>query len=708
MSNQQTVRNYRRTGQSIALTYSIAAVLGFGVAAAQAQTNNFFGAAGTLSGNVWSTNPAGPYTSALDVTGGATINFGNVATFTGASITVAGINATANATGTPGGTISNLSNGVIPISVSLGVTLDFGTQAFTSAAGAGYVKNGDGVLALAGNTYGGGFTLNAGTVIARGINALGGAATNSLTLNGGILASNATRDLTGKYTNGITVGGNVQFGDTVGLASSSANLTFSNNMALGGATRMLTLGNGGNVAFGGVISNTGGVGITFAATAGGTGRFDVTNAANLYTGTTTITGGEVRFTADQSLGPAPGSVTPGAIVIDGGRFATVNGGTYTLSANRGIQVGAAAGTGISTPGAGVLTYDGIIADKPATTGAWAKQGGGTLALGGVSTYTGGTAINNGIVQLTTGNDRLPTGTTVSLGQAASANLGTLDLNTRSQTIAGLNSTPGTSVAATNNTVTSAGAATLTLGGSETYSYGDGTAANSGVITGAIALVKSGAGTQVLGDDNTFTGSTTITGGTLTAAAAQTGHQALGGTSGISVTNGTLLLGASNQIQKTSNLTLDTGATFDLAGFSEVDAGALSDTTNGLGSLILANTATLDFGTLGDGTSILQFGGLGTHTAGMLQLKDFDSGVDRLLFSGVTTDFTTKFPSPAEVSFNGAPGYNAIQFGGYFEIVPVPEPATILGALGLLGFVGFRERRRVTNLFTRFAGASSRA
>ena len=73
---------------------------------------------------------------------------------------------------------------------------------------------------------------------------------------------------------------------------------------------------------------------------------------------------------------------------------------------------------------------------------------------------------------------------------------------------------GTNATASNNTVTSATAATLTLGGSGTYSYGAGTNANSGVITGAISIVKSGSGTQTFGDANTYTGTTMISGGTL--------------------------------------------------------------------------------------------------------------------------------------------------------------------------------------------------
>ena len=154
--------------------------------AAIAQTQNYYGTSGPLSGNVWSTSPLGPYTSALSSSGGGIINFGNVATQPGGanSISVAGINATANfsITGVPSGTLTNFGNGVIPIDVASGVTLDFGSQAFTTSVTAGYVKNSSGVLALTGGAYGGGFTLNSGTVILRGANAMGSGGT--LTING--------------------------------------------------------------------------------------------------------------------------------------------------------------------------------------------------------------------------------------------------------------------------------------------------------------------------------------------------------------------------------------------------------------------------------------------------------------------------------------------------------------------------------------------
>src|SRR4051812_49315655 len=77
-----------------------AIALAFSSGTGVSQTNNYFGTAGTISGTVWSTNPSGPYTSALVTTGGAILNFNNATTtVAGATITaVAGINATANVT----------------------------------------------------------------------------------------------------------------------------------------------------------------------------------------------------------------------------------------------------------------------------------------------------------------------------------------------------------------------------------------------------------------------------------------------------------------------------------------------------------------------------------------------------------------------------------------------------------------------------------
>ena len=507
-----TVRNYKFA------ILTLTALLLAGGASAQAQTSY----TGTTSTGLWfssrwnNTSDASPYTSAFTslnaasfaagnytFTGGGTGSVGNVTLANGATVT---FSAPSGTWGT-GGAVRTFDIGV-------GSVFNTAANAISVTAGTGFIKTGAGTFALGGSAYTGGFTLNNGTVILQGINAMG--AGGALALNGGTVATStsSTRDLSGKYTGGIAIGGNVQFGElsTINsLAHSSGSLTFSDAMNLGGAVRTLTLGNSGVVTFGGAISNTSG-GITFSATAGGTGNFGITGNANTFTGPINITGGEVRFTSDGSIGNAAND-----IIIDGGRFGKANdANTVTLGSGRDIFVGDGVGTAITTAGTGTLTYNKAIANKSGEIGSWAKQGSGTLSLGGESTYSGDTAINQGILLLTAGNDRLPTGTVVSLGQAASANVGTFNLNGLNQQIAGLASTTGINSSANKNTVTSATAATLDINVAEgtTRSYGAGTTQNSGVIGGAISLRKSGLGTQVLGDANTYTGTTTIDAGTL--------------------------------------------------------------------------------------------------------------------------------------------------------------------------------------------------
>jgi fibronectin-binding autotransporter adhesin len=643
----------------------IAAVLVVGSSEAEAQTS--FpdpDATGAWNTARWNNSTDGPtytetYTANNDVifTTSGTYSFAGM----GASINVGNItvNAGANVNFPSVGSTFATGGNVRTIDVAAGSTLDFASQSFSTTAGTGFVKNGNGVLALAGNTYGGGFTLNDGVVILRGVNAMGGAAGNTLALNGGVVASNANRDLTGKFAGGISIGGNVQFGAfaaDVTLAGDDRNLTFSNNVDLGGATRTLTLGNRGNMAFGGVISNGS---LTFASIPGteasvsGNGRFDITNTANTFTGDIQINGPEVRFTADGSLGNAANS-----IVIDGGRFGAA--GTFTLGGDRGVFVGDTPGTSISTPGTNVLTINAAIADIAGKTGSWSKQGGSTLVLGGASTYTGETLINNGVVQLAGGSDRLPTSTVVRLGQAASSNVGTLDLNGQDQAIAGLASTAGTNSGAARNTVSSTAAATLTINlASGTAQYGFGTPANSGVIGGAVSLVKQGNGTQILGDANTYTGTTLIEAGLLLIEGEQSG---------------------------TGQVTV--GSAGALGGAGSI-AGSLVFEGNGSGFLFdPLKTLTVN----GSGVSFLD-------TFGIADLIGFSSavadGVYQLLDGTalVQTSNLANFGPGNPFALDGGRSAYFVSSGTGLAVQVVPEPSSlVLTGLGLLA-AGYALRRR---------------
>jgi autotransporter-associated beta strand protein len=622
---------------------------------------------------------------------GTTINVGNINVASGANVN---FTSAANTFATNGA--------VRTITVGAGSTLDFQGQSFSTASGTGFIKAGDGVLALAGNTYNGGFTLNAGTVIARGVNAFGGATTNVLTLNGGTVASNATRSFDNtKYGGGIVIGGNVQFGElatNVVLANSTANLSFANNVSLGNANRTLTLGNNGTQTFSGVISNTGSGGVTFAANSGAGGRFDITNAANTFTGDITITGGEVRFTSDGSMGNSGND-----IIIDGGRFATASDATFTLGAGRDVFIGDGVGTSISTPGAGVFTINSGIADKTGEIGSWAKQGGGTLELGGASTYTGSTAINNGTVRLTTDDNRLPTGTVVSMGQAASANLGTLDLNGRNQEIAGLQSTTGTNSGVNTNVVTSAASSTLTINNSGNFVYSDGTTANSGVITGAISLVKNGTGMQTLGGANTYSGTTTVNGGTLIIAASGT-HT---GGGAYTVNNvGTLTVNGTIN----SAVTVNNGGTLTGAGtLGALTIDGILAPGNSIGTI---NTGTVVWNGAPDDSQAWQFELGPGNTSDLLNIAgdftkgssgkfafDFLNSTELGTFTLASWSGTTNF-SLSDFSYVNLGGGNqgTFAFSGsgkslQFNVSAVPEPSSLV-LFGLIGGVAaYRMRRR---------------
>ena len=638
-------------------------------------------ATGSWNTSRWNNSADGPtYTSAFTANNdvsftsgtysfagmGATINVGNITLSDNVAVSFASAGSTFATNGS-----------VRTFNLGTGASFNFSNnQAISTAAGTGFNKTGAGTLIMgAGGTFAGGFTLGTGTVVAGGVNAMGSG--GALNLNGGILTVNSgtSRDFSGKYTGGITVGGNVQFGDSVNVSAGTGNMTFSNNIALGAATRTLTLGYGGNVIFGGVISNTATNGLTFAATSGGTGRFDITNTANTFTGDLKITGGEVRFTGAGSYGNVNNN-----IIIDGGRLATTSGTTYTLASTHAITIGDTAGTSISAVSSGTLTYNGTIADISGKTGAWAKQGAGTLALGGVSTYTGATAINNGILQLTTGNDRLPTGTVVSLGQAASTNLGTLDLNGRSQQIAGLQSVTGTNAGANTNVVTSSTAATLTIDSTSNYTYSAGTAANSGVISGAISLLKKGSGTQTLGGANTYTGSTSVSAGSLflngsltntsSTSVSANATLAVNGTiaNGVSIaSSGKMAIGADDAVSTLGSVTVGSMA---LSGSLEFGAGALT-----YDKLISTGALAVTSGTIAFKTS-----GYTVAFNTNFDIVDFGS------FSGTRTfDF-----SGASVQQYGAWDTSAFASTGVISYVPEPSTSLLLGAFGSLALL--RRRR----------------
>jgi len=228
--------------------------------------NQYFSCDGSVLSDIrWGTSVAGPFNTAFTA--------GNTALFAiangiaaGGTISVGGINATENFTITSsGGRIGGTASTVNPITVSAGKTFDAGQQLWSNVATVGFSLNGGGVFATSGGPFGGGFVLNNGTLVARTSNAMGSG--GSLTINGGTIAASDPVNFTGKFPGGINVNSNFQIGALtadVPTSNGLVDMTFSNNMPLGAATRTVTIGGNGNYIFGGIISGSAGASIAVA------------------------------------------------------------------------------------------------------------------------------------------------------------------------------------------------------------------------------------------------------------------------------------------------------------------------------------------------------------------------------------------------------------------------------------------------------------
>jgi autotransporter-associated beta strand protein len=283
------------------------------------------------TGSRWGTSIGGPYTTTW-TTGSAAVFAVTNSIITGATTAFSSITANENVTVTAGGTLGT-GGTVAIITIASGKTFNFTNQTISAAIGTGFIKAGAGEFAMSGSLYNGGFTLNAGTFIVRGINSVG---TGMLTINGGIFAANATCDLSGKPSI-IVIGGDFTFGATTGLALSAANLTFNAATYLGNNTsRTITLGGTGTYSLNGIISGTSSS-LTINATAAG---FLSLGGANTYNGGTTITGGILVLGASGVLADA------GTITLNGGTLKTgattgfsETAGTLNLNNNSTIALG---------------------------------------------------------------------------------------------------------------------------------------------------------------------------------------------------------------------------------------------------------------------------------------------------------------------------------------------------------------------------------
>ena len=316
------------------------------------------------------------------------------------------------------------------------------------------------------------------------------------------------------------------------------------------------------------------------------------------------------------------------------------------------------GTGdrtINFGGAGDTTVSGVIDDATGAgnTTVVTKSGNGTLTLANANTYTDATTISGGVVKVqnNTSLGTTGTGTTVASGASIQINGSTLTVAEAITSLAGDGGGTGAlrNLANDNNwsgavTIANTGArinsdsGTLTLSGGineagtslKTVTFGGaGNITVSTAITadaGDLAVAKTGGGLLNLTAANTYDGSTTVSGGTISLNGA---NGAIASSSGITINNGATL--------QLDNATINT---------NRIGAGAVTVTMNG-GTFDFANPATL--------------GGDYTESAGPLSLSSGASTISSdVSNAGASSSSVLTFASLARtagatVNFGGGTG-----------------------------------------------------
>jgi autotransporter-associated beta strand protein len=444
-------------------------------ARAATQYWNTSGTAGTWNTSVWGTSTSGPFTGAWVSQSDAYFSANSTGTYASTGNEIGNVTVADNATVTmtKGGSVRNsaATSYISTYTIGTGATLNWASQdAYVTGlyAASGFIKNGAGTwnIGAQGSAYTGGFTLNAGTIIISGVNSVG---TGTFRINGGKIDASGTTS----RANSIVIGGNFENAGT-------GTQTWTGAVSLGDATRTITNTQTGKRVYSGVISGVGG-GLTI--TGAGTGETFIGNTGNTFSGSVTIVNAKTVWNGSGAFGNTTSITLDEKVTLASDNAGTL-GVISTFAADKSIYLGANAGIGTAGTGVtGITTINGVIADKLGAVGKLTKSDTGTLILGGVSTYTGQTVVNNGMLKLAVGDNRLPTGSLLKLGASGSRTVAgttaTFDLDGRSQEIKGLESTVSTVDQTTKNTVTSASAATLTIGSSSgvTTTFGSGTANN---------------------------------------------------------------------------------------------------------------------------------------------------------------------------------------------------------------------------------------
>jgi outer membrane autotransporter protein len=593
-------------------------------------------------GTVSVSGPGASGIRSIETTTGTLITNSGTVTANGGSSAAPAPAISANGVSLLAGTFQNLAGGTVSSTQAFGV---LGGDGNITVRNAGTITGGNGIAINLGNgndiieVTGG--QINGAIVTGTGNDQFtmsGGTVTGNINLGNG---NNAVTMTGGQINGSIALGAGT---DTVQLFTGA---TITGSIDGGGGTNAITLDGTGAGSFAGTISNfqtltkqnsgtwemsSSIAGATAVAVNGGT---LVLSANNTYTGGTTISGGTLQLGNGGTTGSVVGNITDnGALAINHsntvvfpgaisgtGSLSQIGTGTTILTGDNTYTGGTTIAAGTLQLGNGGITGSivGDVVDNTALvvnhsntvtlpgvisgTGSLAQNGTGTTILTGDNTYTGGTTIAAGTLQLGNG------GTTGSVVGNITDN-GTLAVNhsntvTLPGVISGTGSLSqigtGTTVLSADNTYTGGttiAAGTLQLGnggttgsvvgnitdnGTLAVNHGN-TVTLPGVISGTGSVSQNGTGTTILtASNNNYTGTTTVA-------------------------NGTLALGASGALGQSSSLIVNLGATANING-----------TTQNPGALDISGTLDLAQGTLSTSTA-LGTGALTTHSGSTVNLN----------------------------------------------------------------------------------------
>jgi autotransporter-associated beta strand protein len=291
---------------------------------------------------------------------------------------------------------------------------------------------------------------------------------------------------------------------------------------------------GRTATFNGVISGYPGLTVN----GGGTVQL---NAANTYSGDTTVNSGTLVANDNSALGA-------GLLVLDGGNLSN----TATCSLENDVKLNSNAT--VTVGAAQTLTMKGAIAG----TGTLTKNGTGTLTLSGANTYPGATIVSAGTLALGNPSALLPTTSlTLAAGTLLQPNLDGVVISAP-VTVAGSGTTA--TISAPTNAPGGGVVSTLTL---------NSVLAGNGNVTFSSSVNQNALSTVYLGAQSTYAGSTLLNTTATTATNVSANQQII------------LKLGITNALPPTTVLTIDGGTGSGTGRFAELNLNGFNQQLAGL-------------------------------------------------------------------------------------------------------------------------------